>query len=158
MLGVRGLARISSTPGRTQQINFFLVNDVLYFVDLPGYGFAKAPSDIKREWGPMIARYLASRTNLVLSILITDSRHGPTRLDLQMREWLKRLERPYIILATKADKLSGNELRTIISRASKSLDSDLIIPYSAVSGVGKDRVWKTIAAHAGAFSSGKAGA
>src|SRR5499426_4685791 len=70
LLGVRGLARTSSTPGRTQLINFFLINDAFYFVDLPGYGYARVPSEVKRQWGPMIEKYLETRPNLVLSILI----------------------------------------------------------------------------------------
>src|SRR5258707_1391085 len=135
LLGVRGLARTSSTPGRTQLINFFLINDAFYFVDLPGYGYARAPSDVKREWGPMVEKYLATRPNLVLSIVITDSRHGPTKLDLQMIEWLQSKERPFIIIATKADKLSGNQLRANISRGSAVQDNKLIA-YSAVTRMG----------------------
>src|SRR2546421_9208114 len=73
LLGTKGLARTSNTPGRTQLINFFSINDAFYFVDLPGYGYARVPSDVKKLWGPMIEKYLATRPNLVLSILITDS-------------------------------------------------------------------------------------
>jgi GTP-binding protein len=98
MLGARGLARTSSTPGRTQLINFFLINDAFYFVDLPGYGYARVPRDVKKHWGPMVEKYLATRPELVLSIVITDSRHEPTELDLLMKEWLIRrspaVERP----------------------------------------------------------------
>src|ERR1700730_6195600 len=75
LLGARGLARTSSTPGRTQLINFFLINDAFYFVDLPGYGYARVPRDVKKLWGPMVEKYLATRPGLVLSILLTDSRH-----------------------------------------------------------------------------------
>src|SRR5258708_11376229 len=107
LLGVRGLARTSSTPGRTQLINFFLVNDVFYFVDLPGYGYARAPAELRKEWGPMVEKYLAMRSNLVLCILITDSRRELTQLDLQMGDWLRTQGKPFIVVATKADKLSG---------------------------------------------------
>ena len=145
LLGVRGLARTSSTPGRTQLINFFLINDAFYFVDLPGYGYARVPSEVKREWGPMVEKYLATRPNLVLSIVITDSRHEPTKLDLQMIEWLQTKNRPFVIVATKADKLSGNQLRASISRGPAVQDNKLIA-YSAVTRLGADRIWKEITA------------
>lgn len=145
LLGVKGLARTSSTPGRTQLINFFLINDAFYFVDLPGYGYARVPTDIKREWGPMVEKYLATRPNLMLSIAITDSRHEPTQLDLLMREWLETRGKPFIIVATKADKLSGNKLRASLNRASARYGKDeTIIPYSAVTRQGADRIWKEI--------------
>ncbi|HWO01858.1 MAG TPA: ribosome biogenesis GTP-binding protein YihA/YsxC [Blastocatellia bacterium] len=143
LLRVRGLARTSSTPGRTQLINFFLINDAFYFVDLPGYGYARVPSEVKREWGPMVEKYLATRQNLVLSIVITDSRHEPTKLDLQMIEWLQSKGKPFVIIGTKADKLSGNQLRASISRASAVQDNKLIA-YSAVTRMGADRIWKEI--------------
>lgn len=145
LLGVRGLARTSSTPGRTQLINFFLINDAFYFVDLPGYGYARVPSEVKREWGPMVEKYLATRPNLVLSIVITDSRHEPTKLDLQMIEWLKAKKKPFVIVATKADKLSGNKLRASISRG-PAVQGNKLIAYSAVTGMGADRIWKEITA------------
>src|SRR5205085_7220896 len=107
LLGAKGLAKTSSTPGRTQLINFFLINEAFRFVDLPGYGYARVPGAVKREWGPMIEKYLASRPNLVLSILITDSRHEPSKLDLLMRDWLTEQAQPFVIVATKADKLSS---------------------------------------------------
>jgi GTP-binding protein len=144
LLGVRGLARTSSTPGRTQLINFFLINNAFYFVDLPGYGYARVPTDVKKQWGPMVEKYLATRPNLVLSILITDSRHGPTELDLQMKEWLEARGKPYIIVATKADKLSSNQLKASLNRASKVLRGDSIIPYSAVTRRGADKIWREI--------------
>ena len=145
LLGVRGLARTSSTPGRTQLINFFLIDESFYFVDLPGYGYARVPSDVKREWGPMVEKYLATRPNLVLSIVITDSRHEPTKLDLQMINWLQSKDKPFVIIATKADKLSGNQLRASISRGSAVHDKKLIA-YSAVTRMGADRIWKEISA------------
>jgi len=144
LLGVRQLARTSSTPGRTQLINFFLINEALYFVDLPGYGYARAPVDVKRQWGPMVEQYLATRPNLVLSILISDLRHEPTRLDLQMKEWLSSRGKPFIIVATKADKLSGNQLKVSLSRGARVLDGAEMIPYSAVTRKGADRIWKEI--------------
>jgi GTP-binding protein len=149
LLGVKGLARTSSTPGRTQLINFFLINDAFYFVDLPGYGYARVPTDVKREWGPMVEKYLATRPNLVLSILITDSRHEPTRLDLLMREWLESRGKPFVVIATKADKLSSNQLRGSFSRAQKVLGNSELIAYSAVTRRGADRIWREIDARIG---------
>ena len=145
------LARTSNTPGRTRSINFYEVRRAgqprpeLRFADLPGYGYARVPSDVKREWGPMVEKYLATRPNLVLSIVITDSRHGPTKLDLQMIEWLQSKEKPFVIIATKADKLSGNQMRANISRGSAVHDNKLIA-FSAVTRMGADRIWKEITA------------
>lgn len=144
LLGVRGLARTSSTPGRTQLINFFLINDAFYFVDLPGYGYARVPRDIKKHWGPMVEKYLATRRELVLSIVITDSRHEPTELDLLMKEWLEARGKPFIIVATKADKLSSNQLRAKLSCASAVLGSGDLVAYSAVTRSGAARIWKEI--------------
>jgi GTP-binding protein len=144
LLGVQGLARTSSTPGRTQLINFFLINNAFYFVDLPGYGYARVPRDVKRLWGPMVEKYLATRLNLVLSIVITDSRHEPTDLDLRMKEWLEARGKSFIITATKADKLSSNQLRASLSRASAVLKNDELVAYSAVTRSGAARLWKEI--------------
>src|SRR6266478_6280328 len=111
LLGVRGLARTSSTPGRTQSLNFYLINQQFRFVDLPGYGYARAPKTLKAEWSKAAEDYLALREQLVLSIHIVDSRHEPSKQDLQLHEWLQHHQRPHLIVATKADKLSNNELR-----------------------------------------------
>ena len=147
LLGVKGLARTSNTPGRTQLINFFLINEAFHFVDLPGYGYARVPMDVKKLWGPMIEKYLATRPNLMLSILITDLRHEPTQLDLLMRDWLEARGRPFIIVATKSDKLSSNQLRANLSRASAVFGKEKeIVAYSAVTRRGADRIWKTITA------------
>jgi GTP-binding protein len=144
LLGVKGLARTSSTPGRTQQINFFLINEFFRFVDLPGYGYARVPERIRREWGPLAESYLATRRGLMLCILITDLRHEPTRLDLQMKEWLVQIGKPFIIVATKSDKLSGNELRVSLVRASAAFGGFEVMPYSAVTRKGAERIWKEI--------------
>jgi GTP-binding protein len=144
LLGVRGLARTSSTPGRTQLLNFFLINEAFHFVDLPGYGYARVPRDVKKLWGPMIEKYLATRPGLVLSIVITDSRHEPTELDLRMKEWLEARGKPFIIVATKTDKLSSNQLRANLSRASAVLGINEVVAYSAVSRSGAARIWKEI--------------
>jgi len=144
LLGVRGLARTSSTPGRTQLVNFFLINHAFHFVDLPGYGYARVPRDVKKLWGPMVEKYLATRPGLVLSIVITDSRHEPTELDLRMKQWLEAREKPFIVVATKADKLSSNQLRASLSRASAVLGINEVVAYSAVTRSGAARIWKEI--------------
>jgi GTP-binding protein len=144
LLGVRGLARTSRTPGRTQALNYFLINNRFYFVDLPGYGFARVPKSIRMMWGEMASSYLAKRIELVLSIQIVDSRHEPTTLDLQLNEWLEHQARPRLVVATKSDKLSNNDLRKSIERARRVLKTDRVIAYSAVSGRGRDQVWHAI--------------
>jgi len=146
LLGVRGLARASKTPGRTQSINFFSVNDVFRFVDLPGYGYAKVPEKIRRSWGEMARDYLANRPRLVLSIHIVDSRHKPAELDLQLHDWLDHHQKPYIIVATKSDKLSQNELRKNIERCQTTLNTERVLSYSATTGRGREAIWHTIEA------------
>jgi len=144
LLGVRGLARTSSTPGRTQSLNFFLINDEFRFVDLPGFGYARVPKSIKSGWGEMVTSYLAKRTQLMLSIQIVDSRHEPTKLDLQLHEWLEYSVKPRLIVATKSDKLSNNELRESMERAKRVFSQDRVVAYSAKTGRGRDEVWRTI--------------
>jgi GTP-binding protein len=144
LLGVRGLARTSSTPGRTQAVNFFLINGTFRFVDLPGYGYARAPRDVKAKWSAAATDYLAKRDQLVLSIHIVDSRHEPTKQDLQLHEWLEHHQKPHIIVATKSDKLSNNELRRNIDRAKRAFKNKQVVVYSVVSGHGRDDAWAAI--------------
>jgi len=144
LLGVRGLARTSSTPGRTQAVNFFLINEKFRFVDLPGYGYARAPKDVKAKWNSAATDYLASRAQLVLSIHLVDSRHEPTKQDLQLHEWLVHHDRPHLIVATKSDKLSNNELRKNIERTRRVLKSDEVVPFSATTGRGLEETWRVI--------------
>ncbi|HEX8706852.1 MAG TPA: ribosome biogenesis GTP-binding protein YihA/YsxC [Pyrinomonadaceae bacterium] len=144
LLGVKGLARTSSTPGRTQALNFFLINNRFRFVDLPGYGYARVPKNIRAEWGQMATNYLAKRTQLVLSIQIVDSRHEPTTLDLQLQEWLQHHAKPQALVATKSDKLSNNELRKNLERTKRLLSAEQVIAYSATTGKGRDQVWRAI--------------
>jgi GTP-binding protein len=146
MLNVKGLARTSNTPGRTQALNFFLINKQFRFVDLPGYGYAKVPRAIKHSWGEMATNYLANRDNLVLSIHIVDSRHEPTIQDLQLHEWLQQNEKPHLTIVTKSDKLSQNELRKNLERARRVLGTDGIVAYSAATRYGREAIWKAIEA------------
>jgi GTP-binding protein len=146
LLGVKGLARTSSTPGRTQSINFFLINDEFYFVDLPGYGYAKTSKENRRAWGKLIEKYLAQREQLVLSILIVDARHEPSPLDLQMKSWLQHFGIPHLVVSTKVDKLSANERRRFRRRAEEMLETGRVIPYSALTREGAGPVWDEIRA------------
>ena len=144
LLSVRGLARTSSTPGRTQSLNFFQINDKLRFVDFPGFGYARVPKQIKSSWGEMATSYLAKRPQLVLSIHIVDSRHEPTKQDLQLHEWLEESNRPLLTVATKSDKLSNNELRNNLERIARVLNDDSVMAYSAKSGRGREELWRAI--------------
>ena len=109
LLGVRGLARTSSQPGRTQSVNFYRVNDEFNFVDLPGYGYAKVPEAVRRQWGPMVEGFLERRRDrIALAIVLVDARHDVTENDRLMVDWLEAKEIRYVVAATKADKLSGN--------------------------------------------------
>jgi GTP-binding protein len=146
LLGVKGLARTSSTPGRTQAINFFLINEQFYFVDLPGYGYAKVSQTERQAWGRLIEKYLAQREQLVLSILIVDARHAPSPLDLQMKSWLQHFGLPYLVVSTKNDKLSATERRASQQRAITALATERIIPYSAVTRAGATQLWGAIRA------------
>lgn len=140
----KGLARTSNTPGRTQSINFFLINESYYFADLPGYGFARVSKQMRSDWGKMAEEYLAERDELALCIQLIDSRHEPTTLDIQLNEWLIHHEKPHLIVATKADKLSNNELKKSIAVAQKRLNGTKILAYSAHSGRGRDELWSEI--------------
>ncbi|HEX7721456.1 MAG TPA: ribosome biogenesis GTP-binding protein YihA/YsxC [Pyrinomonadaceae bacterium] len=144
LLGVRGLARTSSTPGRTQLLNFFLINSKFRVVDLPGYGYARAPKDVRAEWSSAAEEYLAKREQLVLSIHIVDSRHEPSKQDLQLHEWLVHHHKPHLIVATKSDKLSKNELSRNVKRAAHAFKSDNLLIYSATKREGRDRLWSAI--------------
>ena len=144
LLKVKGLARTSSTPGRTQALNFFLINEEFYFVDFPGYGYAKTSKDKRVEWGKLGEKYLAERKQLVLSILIVDARHEPSPLDLQMKSWLQHFGLPYLVVSTKVDKLSANERRKSWQTVKKVLGSENIIQYSSVTREGAKEIWNMI--------------
>jgi GTP-binding protein len=144
LLAVRGLARTSSTPGRTQSLNFFLINKRFRFVDLPGFGYARVPKAIKSSWGEMVSSYLANREQLVLSIHIVDSRHEPTTLDLQLHEWLEHSAKSRLIVATKSDKLSNNELKESLGRVKRVFSKDRVVAFSAKTGRGGSEIWRAI--------------
>jgi GTP-binding protein len=145
LLNRKGLARTSNTPGRTQSINFFLINESFYFVDLPGYGYAKVSKTMRADWGKMAEEYLAERRELALSIHLVDSRHKPTSLDKDLHEWLVYHRKNHIVVATKADKLSTNNLKKSLREIEKDLPESRIIAYSSATGHGKDELWNEIA-------------
>lgn len=146
LLQRKGLARTSNTPGRTQAVNFFLVNDGFYFVDLPGYGYARVSKSIRASWGEMAESYLRDREELALSIQLIDSRHKPTDLDLQLNEWLIHHEKPHIVVATKADKLSSNQLRNQLKLVENALPKSKVVPYSSQTGKGREALLSVIEA------------
>ena len=142
----KALVRTSSTPGRTQLINFFDINGILTLVDLPGYGYAKAPPELRKQWGPMIETYLAKRENLRAVVLILDIRRIPSDGDLDMLGWLEHYDIPPIIVLTKCDKLSKTERAkqtALISTAIKR-DKSMLLPFSALSRDGRDGIWDEI--------------
>jgi len=144
LLGRKGLARTSNTPGRTQSINFFLINEQFYFVDLPGYGYARVSKSMRSDWGQMAEEYLSERESLALCIQLVDARHEPTKLDKQLHEWLTFHKKPHIIAATKADKLSSNQLKKSIAVIDSELPESAVIAYSSTSGKGRDALWNAI--------------
>src|SRR5438105_821492 len=140
----KGLARTSNTPGRTQSINFFLINESFYFTDLPGYGFARVSKAMRSDWGKMAEEYLAERNELALCVQLIDARHKPTALDIELNEWLEHYRKPHVIAATKSDKLSKNELPRSLTRIDQVLDGVDTIPYSAQTGMGREELWTQI--------------
>jgi GTP-binding protein len=146
LLQRKNLARTSNTPGRTQSLNFFLINKQFYFVDLPGYGFAKVPKTLRAGWGKMAENYLAKREQLVLSIQLVDSRHEPSLQDIQLSQWLRFYKKPTIVVATKADKLSSKELRKNLDLISEKLSEKKVLSYSSATGAGRQELWQTIKA------------
>lgn len=146
LAGRKALVRTSSTPGRTQLINFFDINGLLTLVDLPGYGYAKAPPEVRKQWGPMIETYLAQRENLKAVVLILDIRRIPSDGDLDMLGWLERYNIPPIIVLTKCDKLSKTERarQTALISAAVKRDKGLLLPFSALSKDGRDGIWQEI--------------
>lgn len=144
LLNRKGLARTSNTPGRTQSINYFLINDEFYFVDLPGYGYAKVSKTLRSDWGEMAEEYLSDRRQLALCIQLIDSRHDPTKLDLQLNEWLNFHNKPHVVVATKSDKLSNNQLPKHLKAIRLAVADGEVLPYSSETGKGREELWSVI--------------
>src|SRR5437868_51655 len=146
------MANVSNTPGRTQTINFFTVNfgtpkpnPDLMLADLPGYGYARVPKAIVGEWPKFIEPYLAEREPLRLCICLIDSNIPPQKNDLQLLQWLQTHGRPFQLVGTKTDKLSGNKLTQSLKKLEKDFGA-AILPYSSKSGAGRDKLWQMIRA------------
>lgn len=146
MVGRKNLARTSSKPGKTQTLNFYQINDLFRFVDVPGYGFARVSKAEREKWGKFIEEYFLTRENLRLAVLIIDIRHRPTADDRLMYDWLCHHQIPTLIVATKMDKIARGKVDKHVKeiRDTLSLDKTPIIPFSAETGQGKDQVWKHI--------------
>lgn len=148
LLRAPGLARTSSTPGKTRRLNFYLIDNRLYFVDLPGYGFARASQAEQRAWGQLITHYLKERSTLALVVHLVDSRHPPTSLDEAMMDLMRGHHTPYLIALTKADKVSGNRRTQAVREVERALQGRTmevpIIPTSAHTGLGLRELWRWI--------------
>ncbi|MBQ7605161.1 MAG: YihA family ribosome biogenesis GTP-binding protein [Firmicutes bacterium] len=143
----RSLARVSGNPGKTRTINFYRINDAFRIVDLPGYGYARVSKSESESWGKMMETYLSGRENLVKVVQLVDIRHEPSAQDRQMYEYLQYYGLDGIVVATKADKVSRNELQKCMSVIRKSLQmkpEDVIIPVSALKRTGNDKVMEVI--------------
>lgn len=140
----RKLARTSSTPGKTQSINFYRINGSYFFVDLPGFGYAKAAKHAIRQWQRVIEQYFRNRSSIVLAVQLVDSRMPPTSLDLHLSEWLERLNIDRMIVATKSDKLSNNRRIAQSRIISDSFGGQPVVMSSAETGAGCKEIWKKV--------------
>ena len=147
LINRKGIAKTSSTPGRTQSINFIDINNFLYFVDLPGYGYARVPDSVKKDWQHLIEGYLEKRENLKLVILIIDSRRDPREDEAQFADWLKLNSISYAVVITKIDKLKRGKRLKSYSAWQKFLGVENVLPFSAVTGEGKGGIWSIIEQH-----------
>ena len=147
LLNRKSLARTSSSPGKTQTINFYNVNKELYFVDLPGYGYAKVSMEIREKWGKMIERYLRKSDVLAAIFLLIDIRHEPSANDRQMYDWIVSNGYRPVIIVTKLDKIKRSQLQKQISIIKKSLgcpSETKVFPFSAQTKQGRDEIWEYI--------------
>lgn len=142
-MGKKGLAKVSATPGKTRSLNFFLVNENFYLVDLPGYGYAKVAKSIKAGWGKMIEDYLTESPNLAGLILLIDCRRDPTPEDVQLLGWLAQREIPALLVVTKADKLNRDQLNRKIAQLENELQLSAIAS-SVKSGIGKNEILRAV--------------
>ncbi len=147
----KNIARVSSTPGKTRELNYYLINKELYFVDLPGYGYAKVAEHVKAGWTQLIEEFFHTRKQIALAIQIVDARLGPTELDNTMMGWLDFYKVPFLLILTKADKLPKNKLinqmNLIGGELSKYKHLAGIQPFSAVTGDGRIDLMKMIERH-----------
>jgi len=146
LLNRKGIARVSSEPGKTRELNFYNVDDTLYFVDLPGYGYARVSKEEKDSWGRMIETYLYSRKQLFMAVLLVDIRHTPTEDDKLMYRWITGQGLRHLVVATKADKISRGRVRERLREISRVLGvpDNKVIAYSSETKQGRDEIWAAI--------------
>jgi GTP-binding protein len=144
LLNRKGVAKTSSTPGRTQSINFFLINKACYMVDLPGYGYAKVPRAVKKKWGQLIDGYLQQRASLKLLVLIVDARRTPNEEEKLFTEWLAMHAIPWVLVITKTDKLKTAARARSRREWQSFLNAHNVVEFSSVSGAGRDKLWREI--------------
>lgn len=144
LVGRRGLARISATPGRTRQINFFAIDDRLVLVDLPGYGFAVGPESERLAWGPLVESYLAARPTLRGVVLLVDVRRGVEAEERELLAFLAAERLPAAVVVTKVDKLARNAARNTLARLAADVPDVPLIGFSARTGEGRDALWRLI--------------
>ena len=147
LLNRRNFARVSQTPGKTRTINFYLINKEFFFVDLPGYGYAKISKSEKEKWGAIMERYLKDRKELCAIFLLVDIRHEPSKDDVMMYEWIKYFGYDCVVIATKADKISKGQYLQHISIIRKKLNlekDEKVIPLSSLKKTGVEDVWNEI--------------
>ncbi|MCH5212943.1 MAG: YihA family ribosome biogenesis GTP-binding protein [Oscillospiraceae bacterium] len=140
ILNRKSLARVSGTPGKTITINFYNIDNKIYMVDLPGYGYAKRSKEEIAKWGDMIEDYLANRDQLVQTILLVDSRHTPTEQDVQMADWIRHYHDSLIVIATKTDKLKKREVEERMEDIINTLqlgEDDILVPFSTADEDGR---------------------
>jgi GTP-binding protein len=144
MINRKNLARTSSKPGKTQTLNFYIINEALHFVDVPGYGYAKVSKTERDAWGKMIETYFTSRDQLRAALLIVDLRHPPTKDDIAMYEFLKHYDLPRIVIATKADKIPKGKWQKHLKITRQTLNmekEDELLLFSGETGEGKEQAW-----------------
>lgn len=147
LMNRKSLARTSSQPGKTQTINYYNVNDAIYFVDLPGYGYAKANENVKAQWGKMIEDYLHKSKQLKIVFLLIDIRHAPSNNDCIMYDWILNNGFRPVIIATKLDKINRSQIQKQVKLIRTTLNADkdtIIIPFSAQTKQGRDEIYELI--------------
>lgn len=147
LTGRKKLARVSGSPGKTRTINFYLINDAFRIVDLPGYGYAKVSKSVSQDWGEMMEKYLSGRQNLVKVIQLVDIRHEPSKQDVEMYEYLRYYGLDGIVVATKADKVSKNQIPKQLKQIRQTLKlgkEDIVIPVSALKRTGYEELLDVI--------------